>query len=140
VLLRAILPRQEALRAFLVATARKKVGLTQAELAANLGEYQSFVARLESGQRRVDIVEFLDIAGALPPRRASRVDLRTLRRPVNRYQFCFYRTGCALGRPQPTPTSWPYREVFYDPLKIASVEQACGIPARKNCGTRQLYS
>jgi hypothetical protein len=29
--------------------------------------------------------------------------------------------------------------VFYDPLKIASVEQACGIPAR-NCGTRQLYS
>jgi transcriptional regulator with XRE-family HTH domain len=33
--------------------------LTQAQLAKRLGEYQSFVARLESGQRRIDVVEFL---------------------------------------------------------------------------------
>ncbi len=39
--------------------------MTQAELAARLGEYQSFVARLESGQRRVDIVEFLSLAEIL---------------------------------------------------------------------------
>ena len=32
---------------------------------AKLGEYQSFVARLESGQRRVDLVEFLDLADAV---------------------------------------------------------------------------
>jgi cyanate lyase len=37
-------------------------GLTQADLATQLGEYQSFVARLESGQRRLDVVEFLEIA------------------------------------------------------------------------------
>jgi hypothetical protein len=43
VLLRAILASAEALRPFLV-EARKKAGLTQAELASKLGEYQSFVA------------------------------------------------------------------------------------------------
>lgn len=39
--------------------------MTQAELAARLGEYQSFVARLESGQRRVDVIEFLKLARIL---------------------------------------------------------------------------
>lgn len=39
--------------------------MTQAGLAARLGEYQSFVARLESGQRRIDVVEFLEIAEAI---------------------------------------------------------------------------
>ena len=44
---------------------REAAGLTQSDLATRLGEYQSFVARLESGQRRVDVVEFLDLAEAL---------------------------------------------------------------------------
>ena len=35
-----------------------KAGLTQTELAKRLGEYQSYVARMESGQRRVDVIEF----------------------------------------------------------------------------------
>jgi len=39
--------------------------MTQTDLAARLDEYQSFVARLESGQRRIDVVEFLDLAEAL---------------------------------------------------------------------------
>jgi transcriptional regulator with XRE-family HTH domain len=44
---------------------REASGMTQSEFAARLGEHQSFVARLESGQRRVDVVEFLEFAEAL---------------------------------------------------------------------------
>ena len=57
-------PRHEALRALLVEK-RKKAGLTQAEVARKLGRYQSFVATVESGQRRIDVVEFLDFAEAI---------------------------------------------------------------------------
>jgi len=44
---------------------RKKAGLTQAEVAARLRRYQSFVATVESGQGRIDGVEFLEFADAL---------------------------------------------------------------------------
>ena len=44
---------------------REAAGLTQAELAARLRQYQSFVARLESGQRRIDVVEFLELSEIL---------------------------------------------------------------------------
>lgn len=56
--------RHNALIALLIER-REAVGLTQTELAAKLGEYQSFVARLESGQRRVDVVEFLALSELL---------------------------------------------------------------------------
>ena len=48
-----------------IVSKRDAAGLTQTQLAEKLGEYQSFVARLESGQRRVDVVELLDLANAL---------------------------------------------------------------------------
>jgi transcriptional regulator with XRE-family HTH domain len=44
---------------------RKRARLTQADLAKKLGRYQSHVATIESGQRRIDVVEFLAIAEAI---------------------------------------------------------------------------
>ena len=56
--------RHKALIALLIER-REATGMTQTQLADRLGEYQSFVARLESGQRRVDVVEFLELAEVL---------------------------------------------------------------------------
>jgi ribosome-binding protein aMBF1 (putative translation factor) len=49
----------------LIVTKREAAGLTQTQLAEKLGEYQSFVARLESGQRRIDVIEFLELSSIL---------------------------------------------------------------------------
>lgn len=56
--------QHEALIAFLVQR-RKEIGMKQIDLAKKLGEYQSFVARLESGQRRIDVIEFIELSGIL---------------------------------------------------------------------------
>ena len=56
--------RHEALRAFLIER-RKKARLTQQDVAAKLKRYQSYVATVEAGQRRVDVVEFLAFAEAI---------------------------------------------------------------------------
>jgi transcriptional regulator with XRE-family HTH domain len=45
--------------------ARKDARVSQAELAAKLGTRQQFVSKYESGERRLDVIEFLDIARAL---------------------------------------------------------------------------
>lgn len=42
--------------------ARKEAGLTQASLAARLGRPQSFVSKYESGERRLDVLEFIEVA------------------------------------------------------------------------------
>ena len=44
---------------------RKRAGLSQGALAAKLGRYQSVIHAIESGSRRVDVVELLDIAEAI---------------------------------------------------------------------------
>lgn len=46
----------------LIVEQRNRVGLSQAELAAKLGRYQSVVSQIESGGRRIDVIELLDIA------------------------------------------------------------------------------
>ncbi|RJP15997.1 MAG: XRE family transcriptional regulator [Candidatus Abyssobacteria bacterium SURF_5] len=49
----------------LLIEARKKSGLTQKEVAEKLSRPQSFVSKYERGERRLDVVEFLEIAKAL---------------------------------------------------------------------------
>ena len=57
-------PRQIQLQKLLT-EARAKAGLTQGQLAEKLHRPQSFVAKYEGGERRIDVVEFCDIANAL---------------------------------------------------------------------------
>lgn len=66
-------PQHQKLRELLIA-ARKKAGLTQAEVAERLGRPQSFVAKYEGGERRLDVIEFIQVSGAvgLDPARAVR--------------------------------------------------------------------
>lgn len=45
--------------------ARRDAGLSQMELASRLRCHQSFVARIESGQRRVDVAELVILSRAL---------------------------------------------------------------------------
>lgn len=49
----------------LLIDARREAGLTQSELARQLDRPQSYISKYERGERRVDVVEFLDIARAL---------------------------------------------------------------------------
>lgn len=57
-------PRQHRLQALLTEV-RKARELTQSDVAARLGRPQSFVAKYEGGERRLDVVEFVAVAEAL---------------------------------------------------------------------------
>jgi transcriptional regulator with XRE-family HTH domain len=50
--------RHQRLVEILIA-ARKEAGIRQAELARRVGKTQTFVARFEDGQRRIDAIELL---------------------------------------------------------------------------------
>ena len=54
----------QKLRELLIA-ARKRAGLTQAEVAELLGRPQSFVAKYEGGERRLDVIELIEVSRAL---------------------------------------------------------------------------
>lgn len=45
--------------------ARKTAGITQSELSAKLSRPQSYVSKYERGERRLDVIEFLEVAKAL---------------------------------------------------------------------------
>ncbi|AGR61693.1 helix-turn-helix transcriptional regulator [Citrobacter werkmanii] len=46
-------------------SARIEQGITQTQLAESLGKPQSFVAKVENGERRLDVIEFAVIARLL---------------------------------------------------------------------------
>jgi transcriptional regulator with XRE-family HTH domain len=46
-------------------SARLACGLTQVQLAERLGRPQSFVSKIERGERRLDLVELVEITEAL---------------------------------------------------------------------------
>jgi transcriptional regulator with XRE-family HTH domain len=66
-------PRYDRLRALLI-DARKSAGLTQVELAERLRRPQSFVSKYERGERRLDVVEFLEVTDALEVQPAKLIE------------------------------------------------------------------
>ncbi len=57
--------------------ARKDAGLTQQQVADQLGKPQSFVAKYEGGERRLDIVEFVEISRVLGADAGDAIGLAT---------------------------------------------------------------
>jgi len=57
-------PGHQALMQVLVGT-RKSKGITQQELADRLDRPQSYIAKVETGERRLDVIEFVEWAQAL---------------------------------------------------------------------------
>lgn len=49
----------------LIAEKRKQAGLTQIAVANALGRHQPFIANIENGERRVDLVELISLSEAI---------------------------------------------------------------------------
>ena len=49
----------------LLVHARQKSGLTQQQVADALQTTQSYIAKVEGGERRIDVVEFIELARVL---------------------------------------------------------------------------
>ncbi|MDJ0798660.1 MAG: helix-turn-helix transcriptional regulator [Calothrix sp. MO_167.B12] len=57
-------PKYNQFRILLI-EARKAAGMTQTELSTKLSRPQSYVSKYERGERRLDLIEFLEVAEAL---------------------------------------------------------------------------
>lgn len=80
---KSIYTREYAVVLRLLRQAREKAGLTQVDLAKRLGQTQSFVSKIECGDRRLDIVQLrkvLLILGQSLPDFATAME-RDLRQP-----------------------------------------------------------
>lgn len=64
-MLKAIHSTRHARLVELLAAARREAGMTQSQVAAALGRHQPFIANIESGERRIDVVEFLNLADVI---------------------------------------------------------------------------
>ena len=49
----------------LIFEARKKAGLTQKKLADMLKKNQSYISKYENGDRRLDVIEFMEVVNAI---------------------------------------------------------------------------
>ena len=49
----------------LLIQAREDAGLSQQDVATRLGRHQTYVSKCERGERRMDLIEFLEIARAI---------------------------------------------------------------------------
>lgn len=45
--------------------AREQLGMTQVDLAKRLTKPQSFVSKFETGERRLDVIEYLEVCEAM---------------------------------------------------------------------------
>ena len=57
-------PRHHCLLKVLI-DARSKAGMTQFALAERVGRPQSYVAKYENGERRLDVIEFVELVEAI---------------------------------------------------------------------------
>ena len=63
--MKALRSRRHRALCVALAAARKTAGLSQHELALRLKTSQTVIARIEIGERRIDVIEFIDLARAL---------------------------------------------------------------------------
>ena len=56
--------RHKAMVAYIIAQ-RDAADLTQTQVAKKLKRYQSYITNIETGQRRVDVIEFMALAEAI---------------------------------------------------------------------------
>ena len=62
---KSVFTRRYELFISLLISLRKSKGLSQHQLAKKLRKPQSFVSKYERGERRLDVIEFLDIMSVL---------------------------------------------------------------------------
>ena len=62
---KSIYSKRQELLCNLLVEARLDAGLTQQQVADQLGQPQSFVAKIEGGERRLDVVEFIELCEQL---------------------------------------------------------------------------
>lgn len=71
---RSIFTKRYAVLCRLLLEAREAAGMTQAALARRLGRPQSYVSKVEHGERRVDVVEFVELCEAIGADAAGMVE------------------------------------------------------------------
>jgi predicted transcriptional regulator len=75
-------PEYARLITILVA-ARKNAAVKQQALAKRLGRPQSFIAKYEGGERRIDVVEFVTIVRRREPAQRLKTGKAIIRQPVD---------------------------------------------------------